>query len=133
MGMAYHEVFSDRPPAAITSQYALTESRLKKMLEDAFVAGYESPIEFMRQEVDRILREPVEEAQKKAKESAAAAPSTKKKVVSGRETFIDTDVVLREAARHQWKFETSYKASGASDYVPGPPDPPKPPKPREVG
>ncbi len=84
------------------SQYALTESRLKKMLEDAFVAGYESPVEFMQQEVDRILREPVEEAQKKAQELSSEPTSAKKKV-RGREKFINADAGLELR-----KIETSY-------------------------
>ncbi len=98
MGIDYG--YGDRPRRSIASQYALTESRLKKMLEDAFIAGYESPIEFMEQEVGRILREPVEEAQKKAKE-LAPEPSAKKKIKGGAR-FLDTNKAMRE-------IESSYR------------------------
>lgn len=102
MGMAYGSDKHGKYLSPTTSQYALTESRLKKMLKDAFIAGYESPVEFMQQEVDRILREPIEEAQKRAKELASEVPSAKKKVkVKGSGKFLDPGEMVR-------KIESSY-------------------------
>lgn len=64
-------------PSQQPQQYALTQSRLRKMLEEAFVAGYESPVELMKQEVDRILKESYEEANKiKKPKKTSSSPST---------------------------------------------------------
>jgi len=42
-------------------QYILSPKKLKKMLEDAFIAGYESPVEMMNQEIARIYKEALSE------------------------------------------------------------------------
>ena len=65
---------------AIASSYALTQSRMRQMLEDAFVAGYESPIELMKQEIDRIL---LEESQERQKKNSPAQVESQEKNVDG--------------------------------------------------
>lgn len=93
---------------AIASNYALTQSRMRKMLEDAFVAGYESPIELMKQEIDRIF---LEEAQERQENNSPARVKSKKQNVDS--SLLSPAFFSAEGA---WKQYTN-KVSASEQYT----------------
>lgn len=84
-------------------QYILTKGTIMSLLEEAFVAGYESPLELANQEIEKIFANKLSKIVTEAK--APAAP--KKKLPSNQTQYnyqnaVDMNKIMSKEAVLKW-------------------------------